>query len=100
LPCGHKGCSLPEVSVTLFLSLQFFALLRLLESNFLTHVKMYVKLRLTQHKPTLFKYINTLQNNVLIRFLTSSTYYETYGFINRKTVCACSFLWYVFHAFQ
>jgi len=39
LSCGHKGCSLPEVSVTSFLPLQFFVFVRLLESNFLTHIK-------------------------------------------------------------
>ena len=38
--CGHKGCSLPEVSVTSFLPLQFFVFVRLLESNFLTDIKM------------------------------------------------------------
>ena len=42
--CGHKGCSLPEVSVTSFLPLQFFVFVRLLESNFLTHIKMWAKL--------------------------------------------------------
>jgi len=38
--CGHKGCSLLEVSITSFLPLQFFVSVRLLESNFLTHIKM------------------------------------------------------------
>jgi hypothetical protein len=38
--CGHKACSLPEVPVTSFLPLQFFVYVRLLESNFLTHIKM------------------------------------------------------------
>jgi len=38
--CSHKGCSLPEVSVTSFLPLQFFVFVRLLESNLLTHIKM------------------------------------------------------------
>ena len=38
--CGHKGCSLPEVSITLFLPLQFFVSVRLSESNFLTHINM------------------------------------------------------------
>ena len=37
--CGHKGCSLPEVLITSFLPLQFFVFVRLLESNFLTHIK-------------------------------------------------------------
>jgi len=37
--CGHKGCSLSEISVTSFLPLQFFVFVRLLESNFLTHIK-------------------------------------------------------------
>jgi len=37
---GHKGCSLPEVSITSFLPLQFFVSVRLSESNFLTHIKM------------------------------------------------------------
>jgi hypothetical protein len=37
--CGHKECSLPEVSVTLFLPLQFFISVRLSESSFLTHIK-------------------------------------------------------------
>ena len=39
LSCGHKGCSLPEVSITSFLPLQFFVFVRLLQSNFLTHIK-------------------------------------------------------------
>jgi hypothetical protein len=34
--CGHKGCNLPEVSITSFLPLQFFVSVRLSESNFLT----------------------------------------------------------------
>jgi hypothetical protein len=38
--CGHKGCSLPEVSITSFLPLQFFVSVRLSESNFLAHTKM------------------------------------------------------------
>ena len=38
--CGHEGCSLPEVSITSFLPLQFFVSVRLSESNFLTHIKM------------------------------------------------------------
>jgi len=38
--CGHKGCSLPEVSITSFLPLQFFVSVRLSQSNFLTHIKM------------------------------------------------------------
>ena len=38
--CGHNGCSLPEVSITSFMPLQFFVFVRLLESNFLTHTKM------------------------------------------------------------
>jgi len=37
--CGHKGCSLPEVSTTSFLPLQFFISVRLSESNFVTHIK-------------------------------------------------------------
>jgi hypothetical protein len=35
--CSHKGCSLPEVSKTSFLPLQFFFSVRLSESSFLTH---------------------------------------------------------------
>jgi len=31
--CGHKGCSLPEVSINSFLPLQFFVSVRLSESN-------------------------------------------------------------------
>jgi hypothetical protein len=38
--CHHEGCSLPEVSITSFLPLQFFVSVRLSESNFLTHIKM------------------------------------------------------------
>jgi hypothetical protein len=38
--CGHKRCSLPEVSITSFLPLQFFVSVRLPESDFLTHIKM------------------------------------------------------------
>jgi len=37
--CGHKACSLPKVSITSFLPLQFFFSVRLSESNFLTHIK-------------------------------------------------------------
>ena len=40
LSCGYKGCSLSELSITSFLPLQFFVFVRLLESNFLTHIKM------------------------------------------------------------
>jgi hypothetical protein len=43
--CGHKGCSLLEVSTTLFLPLQFFVSVRLSESKFLTHIKMQAKLK-------------------------------------------------------
>jgi len=43
--CGHKGCSLLEVSITSFLPLQFFLSVRLSESNFLTHIKMQAKLK-------------------------------------------------------
>jgi hypothetical protein len=38
--CGHNVCSLPEISITSFLPLQFFVSVRLSESNFLTHIKM------------------------------------------------------------
>jgi hypothetical protein len=38
--CGHKGCSLPEVSISSFLPLQFVVSVRLSESSFLTHIKM------------------------------------------------------------
>ena len=38
--CGHKGCSLPEVSITSFLPLQFFVSVRLSKSTFLTNIKM------------------------------------------------------------
>ena len=37
--CGHKGCSLPEVSIISFLPLQCFVSVRLLQSSFLTHMK-------------------------------------------------------------
>jgi hypothetical protein len=37
--CGNKGCSLPEVSITSFLQLQFFVSVRLSETSFLTHIK-------------------------------------------------------------
>jgi hypothetical protein len=38
--CGHKGCSLPEISITSFLPPQFFVSERLPNSNFLNHTKM------------------------------------------------------------
>jgi hypothetical protein len=38
--CGHKGCNLPEVSITSFLPPEFFVSMRLSKSNFLTHTKM------------------------------------------------------------
>ena len=43
--CGHKICSLLEVSITSFLPLQFFVSVRLSESSFLTHIKMQAKLK-------------------------------------------------------
>jgi len=39
--------------------------------------------------------MHTIQINSLIRFLTSSTYFEPHGFIIRKTVGTCTFVWYV-----
>jgi hypothetical protein len=43
--CGHKGCSLLEVSITSFLPLQFFVSVGLSEYNFLTNIKMWEKLK-------------------------------------------------------
>jgi len=43
--CGRKGSSLPEVSITSFLPLQVFVSIRLSESSFLTHIKMWAKLK-------------------------------------------------------
>jgi hypothetical protein len=43
--CGQEGCSLPEVSITSFLPLQFYVSVRLSESNFLTHIKILAKLK-------------------------------------------------------
>ena len=37
--CGHEGYSLPEVSVISFLPLQYYVFVRLLQSNFLTHIE-------------------------------------------------------------
>jgi hypothetical protein len=37
--CGRKGCSMPEISITSFLPLQFFVCVRLSESIFLNHIK-------------------------------------------------------------
>jgi hypothetical protein len=42
--CGHRVCSLLEVSTTTFLPLQFFVSVRLSESNFLTHIKIQAKI--------------------------------------------------------
>jgi len=44
--------------------------------------------------------MHTFQINVLIHFLESSTCFEHSVFIIRKTICTCSFLWSVFHAFM
>ena len=54
--CGHKACSLPEVSITSFLPLQFFVSVRLSESNFLTHTKMMGKTKVLY----IFKIISVL----------------------------------------
>jgi len=43
--------------------------------------------------------IHTFQINVLIQFFMSSTCFE-HVFTIRKTICTCSFLWYVFHVFM
>ena len=43
--CGHKESSLPEVSITSFLRLQLYISVRLSEANFLTHTKMWAKLK-------------------------------------------------------
>ena len=40
------------------------------------------------------------QINVLIQFSVSSTCFEHHVFIIRKTICTCSFLWFVFHTFM
>jgi len=37
--CGHKGCNLPEISITSFLLPQFFVSVSLSKSNFLIHTK-------------------------------------------------------------
>jgi len=44
--------------------------------------------------------MNTFHTNAVIQFLRSSacTCFEPHGFIIRKTVCTCSFVWYVLHA--
>ena len=39
--------------------------------------------------------MHTFQINVLIQFLASSTCCEHRVFIIRKTICTCSFVWYV-----
>ena len=54
--CGHERCSLPEVSITSFLPLQFFVPLRLSESNFLTHIKMWAKLSVVHFQNTFLSY--------------------------------------------
>jgi len=41
--------------------------------------------------------MHTLQINILIQFLVYSTCFEHHLFIIRKTICTCSFVWYVFH---
>jgi len=42
--------------------------------------------------------MHTFQINGLIQFLVFSTCFEHHVFILRKTICTCSFLWYVFGA--
>jgi hypothetical protein len=39
--------------------------------------------------------MHTFQINVLVHFV-SSTCFENHVFIIRKTMCTCSFVWYVF----
>jgi hypothetical protein len=39
--------------------------------------------------------IHTFKITVLIQFLVSSMCFENLVFIIRKTICTCSFLWYV-----
>ena len=41
--------------------------------------------------------MHTFQIDVLIQFLASSTGFEHHVFIIGKTICTCSFVWYVFH---
>jgi len=41
--------------------------------------------------------MHTFQIIVLIQFLTSCTRFDHHVFITRKTICACSFVWYVSH---
>jgi hypothetical protein len=62
--CGHKGCSLPEVSITSFLPPQFFVSVRLSESNFLTHIKMYAKLKCFIFALSLFKWLQFIQKKL------------------------------------
>ena len=44
--------------------------------------------------------MNTFQINGLIQFSASSKCFEHNVFIIRRTVCICSFVCYVFHAFM
>ena len=41
--------------------------------------------------------MHTFLINVFIQLLASSTCFEHHVFISRKTICICSFVWYVFH---
>ena len=41
--------------------------------------------------------MHTFQINILIQFLASSTRFEHHLFIIRKTICTCSFVWYLIY---
>jgi len=40
------------------------------------------------------------QINVLIQILVSSACFEHHVFIIKKTICTCTFVWYVFRTFK
>jgi len=74
-----------------------------------SHKNVYINAILTVIKFAKFKFnkrlcninqqMQTFQINALIQFLASPTRFEHSVLVVRKTVCTCSFVWYVFHTF-
>jgi hypothetical protein len=68
--CGHKRCSLPEVSIISFLPLQFFVSVRLSKSNFLIRIKNVGKIKVLY----IFKIVSVLTFLKIVIISTNHKY--------------------------
>ena len=86
----HKGCSLPEVSITSFLPLQFFVFVRLLRVQFSDQYKNVGKTSVLY----IFKIVSVLTKEVrtetILKIYKTHTHTHTQNyFTNYHTPCSC-----------